>query len=699
MKIPWLNEAVCAMKLLHPAATAAANPHLMKIASLARWSLFIIALFWIGVFASSANFGARAQTATMSKIAPWVLENTAAGQEAEFLVVLAEQADLSGADALQTKEEKGRYVRDVLWAKAQSTQGPLLEWLRDQKVQHRSYYIVNMVWVRGNAEVAQALANRADVARVDGNPQIRNVAPEPEIAEEAGQSLHPDAPNAVEPGITHTKAPQVWAAGFTGQGIVVAGADTGYRWDHNALRAKYRGWNGTTASHDYNWHDAIHSGGGSCGPNAAVPCDDNGHGTHTMGTMVGDDGAANQVGMAPGAKWIGCRNMNQGIGTPATYTECFEFFLAPYPVNGTPAQGDPSRAPDVTNNSWGCPPSEGCSALTLQQVVEAQRAAGIMTVVSAGNAGSGCSTVVDPPAIYAASYSVGALVVGTDGIASFSSRGPVTIDGSGRRKPDIVAPGTSIRSSTRTSTTSYGSLSGTSMAGPHVAGAVALLHSARPYLRGDVSRTEQVLDSSAFKIFSSTCDGGGPTVSPNNTFGHGRLDVNAAVNQLAIVQAVSRKFHGGAGVFDIPLPLTGEPGVECRSSSTYTIDVTFNNPITSGNATVTEGTATSGPANISGNTLSVTLSGVADRQRITVSLTDVTGTDAQVMPPATVRMNMLIGDVNGSKTVNTSDIGAVKAQSGMPLNQGNFRADVAISGAINTTDISLVKASSGNSVP
>ena len=166
MQIPWLNEAVCAMKLLHPAATAAANPHLMKIASLARWSLFIIALFWIGVFASSANFGARAQTATMSKIAPWVLENTAAGQEAEFLVVLAEQADLSGADALQTKEEKGRYVRDVLWAKAQSTQGPLLEWLRDQKMQHRSYYIVNMVWVRGNAEVAQALANRADVARV-----------------------------------------------------------------------------------------------------------------------------------------------------------------------------------------------------------------------------------------------------------------------------------------------------------------------------------------------------------------------------------------------------------------------------------------------------------------------------------------------------------------------------------------------------
>ena len=103
-------------------------------------------------------------------------------------------------------------------------------------------------------------------------------------------------------------------------------------------------------------------------------------GVPTVGSLVGDDGGANQVGVAPGAKWIGCRNMNQGVGTPATYIECFEFFLAPYPVAGTPSQGNPELAPDVTSNSWGCPPSEGCSALSLQAAVEAQRAAGEATV-------------------------------------------------------------------------------------------------------------------------------------------------------------------------------------------------------------------------------------------------------------------------------------------------------------------------------
>ena len=323
--------------------------------------------------------------------------------------------------------------------------------------------------------------------------------------------------------MTNVRAPEVWAQGFTGQGIVVGGADTGYRWDHNALKNKYRGWNGTTESHDYNWHDSIHSGGGTCGPNTLVPCDDQGHGTHTMGTIAGDDGAGNQVGVAPGAKWIGCRNMNQGVGTPATYIECFEFFLAPYPVAGTPAQGNPTLAPDVTNNSWGCPASEGCSAGTLQAAVEAQRAAGIMTVVSAGNAGSSCSTVNTPPAIYDAAYSVGSHTM-ANAISSFSSRGPVTLDGSMRLKPDITAPGSSIRSSTRTSLTSYGTLSGTSMAGPHVAGVVALLWSAHPELRNNIDATENVLNETAVDMIATATCGGDTGQVPNNTWGYGRID-------------------------------------------------------------------------------------------------------------------------------------------------------------------------------
>lgn len=664
----------------------------MKIYSLARWSLFIITLFWVTVLATSPSFSAREQNPATNKIAPWVLEKTADGNVAEFLVVLAEQADLSGAKALSTKNEKGRYVRDALWKKAQETQGPLLSWLSDRKIEHRAYYIVNLVWVKGTADVALALAARSDVVRLEGNPQIRNL-PE-ELPLETIPA--PGVPTTVEWGITNTRAPEVWAQGFTGQGLVVAGADTGYRWDHNALKGKYRGWNGTTANHDYNWHDSIHSSIGVCGANSPVPCDDNGHGTHTMGTIAGDDGAGNQVGMAPSAKWIGCRNMNGGVGTPATYIECFEFFLAPYPVAGTPAQGDPNLAPDVTNNSWGCPPSEGCSANSLQAAVEAQRAAGIMTVVSAGNGGSSCSTVNDPPAIYDASYSIGAHSI-TNAIASFSSRGPVTLDGSGRLKPDITAPGVSVRSSTRTSLTSYGSLSGTSMSGPHVAGAVALLWSAQPALRNDIPATEAVLNESAVDVMSTACSS--PASVPNNTWGYGRLDVKAAVDQLAVVSAVSRKFHG-AVAYDIPLPMTGEPGVECRSSGgVHTIMVTFNNVVVSGNASVSSGTGSAGTPTFAGNTMTFDLTGVSDVQKVTVTLGGVTGTSGQTLPNTSLSVNVLAGDTDGSKLVSAGDIGFVKANSGVPVGVGNFKADVVVSGTINASDIGLVKSRSGFSVP
>ena len=664
----------------------------MKIYSFARWGLFIVTLFWVTIIATSPSFSAREQNPAINKIAPWVLEKTADGNEAEFLVVLADQADVSSARALPTKTEKGRFVRDALWNKAQATQRPILDWLARRKIEHRSYYIVNMVWVKGTADVALALAGRSDVARLEGNPQIRNF-PE-ELPLEAVSA--PGVPTTVEWGVTNTRAPEVWAQGFTGQGLVVAGGDTGYRWDHNALKGKYRGWDGVTASHDYNWHDSIHSGGGSCGPNSLVPCDDQGHGTHTMGTIAGDDGAGNQVGMAPGAKWIGCRNMNVGVGTPATYIECFEFFLAPYPVGGTTAQGDPNRAPDVTNNSWGCPTSEGCSANTLQAAVEAQRAAGIMTVVSAGNAGPNCSTVNDPPAIYDASYSIGAHSI-TNAIASFSSRGPVTLDGSNRLKPDITAPGVNVRSSTRTSTSSYGSLSGTSMAGPHVAGAVALLWSAQPTLRNDIPATEAVLNATAVDVMSTACSS--PASVPNNTWGYGRLDIKAAVDQLAVVTAVSRKFHG-AFAYDIPLPLTGEPGVECRSSGgAHTIMVTFNNLVVSGNASVSSGTGSAGTPTFAGNTMTFDLTGVSDVQKITVSLGGVTGTSGQTLPNTTLSVNVLAGDTDGSKLVSSGDVGFAKSNSGVPVNAANFKADVVVSGDINSSDISLVKSRSGSSVP
>ncbi len=153
------------------------------------------------------------------KIAPWVIEHTANGQQAEFFVVLADQADLHPAATLATKAEKGRYVYDALRKKSQETQGPILRWLRERAIEHRSFYIVNAILVKGSREIAEALAARPDVARVEGNPRIRNALPQPEASDQS--SSQPQTPETIEPGIAYTHAPDVWALGFRGQGITV----------------------------------------------------------------------------------------------------------------------------------------------------------------------------------------------------------------------------------------------------------------------------------------------------------------------------------------------------------------------------------------------------------------------------------------------------------------------------------------------
>lgn len=519
------------------------NPQTPSFSSWRRifCSLFLVAatVAFIGAVASSDAGGPTSPKATgqrvqensfQQKIAAWVTDHTANGQQAQFFVVLADQADLSPAANLRTKIEKGRFVYQTLFDKAQGTQGPIIQFLRERNVEHQSFYIVNAILVKGDRRLAETLAARPDVARLEGNPMIHNNLSQLDSVERSPvQPRGSTRPATIEPGIAYTHAPDVWALGFTGQDIVVAGADTGIRWTHDALKPQYRGWDGVNADHDFNWHDSIHdSVSNPCGNDSPEPCDDFFHGTHTIATAVGDDGGTNQVGMAPGAKWIGCRNMDNGVGTPARYIECMEFFLAPYPVGGDPGQGDPTKAPDITNNSWGCPTSEGCSVNTLQAAVEAQGAAGIQMVVSAGNSGSACSTVIDPPSVYEASYTVGALNTGTDTIAGFSSRGPVTADGSNRIKPDIAAPGTNTRSATNDCDNCYGTASGTSMASPHIAGAMALLWSAIPSLHHQIQASRDALNDTAVFISSTQCGTAGP---PNNVFGWGRIDILAAVTE------------------------------------------------------------------------------------------------------------------------------------------------------------------------
>ncbi len=362
------------------------------------------------------------RNAADSKIAPWVFEHTANGGQAEFLIVMVDQADLNGAAALRTKPEKTSFVRDALWKKARATQGPALHWLREQKIEHRSYYLVNLIWAKAGLDVAQALAVRPEVARIEGNPETRQNLLQPALESRAdGPSADKiETPAAVEPGISYTRAPEVWALGYTGQGIVIGAVDTGVRWEHNALKSKYRGWNGTTADHNFNWHDSVHSSSNACGPNSPQPCDNNGQGTHTTGTMVGDDGAGNQIGMAPGAKWITCRAFDTNSASDAQILECLEFLLAPYPVSGTPEQGDPEKAPDVVLYAWTGPADD-----IFRPAIASHRAAGIMPVTVAGNNGPACGSVNDlAPARYDEAYTVGALTNGTDSHRLFQQSWP-----------------------------------------------------------------------------------------------------------------------------------------------------------------------------------------------------------------------------------------------------------------------------------
>ena len=487
-----------------------------------------------------------------AKIDPWGQEKGYPG-EAGNLVFLTEQADLSEASLLTDKPAKGAFVYQQLTKTAARTQQPLLLYLESMRIEHRPFWIANMVWVRAGQDVVQQLARRQDVARISANPAVhQEIMPTNPAADTL---LQQEA--AIEWNLVKVRAPEVWTAGFSGQNVVIAGQDTGYQWDHPALKASYRGWDGASAEHNYSWHDAIHppSSGGTCGTDSPFPCDDHGHGTHTMGIMVGDDGSGNQVGMAPGARWIGCRNMDRGIGTPATYAECYQWFIAPTDLNGNNPR--PDLAPDVINNSWSCLVSEGCTDPNiLLTVVENVRMAGILTVHAASNVGPSCSTVNSPAAIYEDSFSVGA-TDSSDNIASFSSRGPVVIDGSYRLKPDVSAPGVLIRSSIPTYSGTYAYLSGTSMASPHVAGLAALMISADSGLSGQVDQIERLISRNTLPRITTQSCGGIPGVQiPNNTYGWGRIDSWLAVTNFDIRLSASSSFTQPGGLITYTLVIT-----------------------------------------------------------------------------------------------------------------------------------------------
>ena len=469
-----------------------------------------------------------ADTAAPAKIAPSLASETALGGSSEALIIFAEQADLSGAANLPTKLEKGRYVYNALRAVAERTQAPVRKMLQERGIPFQFYYGVNMIKVTASRDLLYELAGHSEVSRIDANPQVRSSIPSPNLTLPTSQittqqmQTTNQTTGGIEWNVARVNAPQVWGLGFHGEGMVIANADTGVQWDHISLKSHYRGWNGTTVNHSYNWHDATSD-------HSLVPIDPQFHGTFTMSEMVGDDGLGNQVGVAPGAKFIACRNMDKhGVGSPAQYIECFDFLMAPYPM-GHPELANPALAPDVINNSWDCPASEGCSLTTLHAIENAVTAAGIFQSMAAGNYGPNCSTVNTTPAIYSNGIGVGA-TDSYNSIARFSSRGPVTVDGSQRLKPELVAPGYNIRAAIAYLNMYQGYWQGTSMASPHVAAGVALLWRARPTFNGQIAATTTQLTKTALPLTSTqSCSSLPGSSIPNAVFGWGLLDILKAI--------------------------------------------------------------------------------------------------------------------------------------------------------------------------
>jgi uncharacterized repeat protein (TIGR01451 family) len=458
-------------------------------------ALLIAALALLIIILAPAAGAARPSPSAV--VEPELWQELAEKKETTFLVYMREQADLSSPAVAQAVDKlaRRRAVVDALRAAADRSQRDIRAYLDKQQAEGHvsaitSFWVVNALAVTGDAETARALAARPDVARITVN-HVRPLA-KPERVEAPGLAMW---------NIERVRAPRVWQElGITGRGVVVANMDTGVAWTHPALRAHYRGFTPNGVDHNYNWFDAT-------GTSTGAPMDDDGHGSHTMGIMVGDDGGANHIGVAPGAKWMAVRIFTPQGTTDAWIHAGFQWLLAPTDLNGN--NPDPGKAPDIVNNSWG---SGNIADPTFWYDLLAWRAAGIFSTWSAGNRGVDGPGSIGVPGGYPHAFNVGATDP-NDILAGFSSLGPGFWT---PMKPNVSAPGDYVRSSVLGN--AYDFFSGTSMAAPHAAGIAALLLEADPRLT--VADLETILARTAWDLGPAGFDPG---------YGAGRVDAYAAV--------------------------------------------------------------------------------------------------------------------------------------------------------------------------
>jgi bacillopeptidase F len=383
-------------------------------------------------------------------------------QMAALLRDLHQQADLSQQGARQLLQAGGARDMVQLWA-------------------------INALAARADSALIRALAQLEEIRIIRLDATM--ASPAPELAVEADLEWNLNAVHALD----------LWQLGYTGSGVVVAGMDTGVDADHPDLAYNWRGG-------DNSWFD----------PNGehTTPYDTAGHGTQTMGLMVGGNEGGSYIGVAPGAQWIAVKIFNDaGIATLSGIHLGFQWLLDP---DGDPVTDD---APDLVNNSWGFPDLVDQCYLEFEPDLEILKAAGIAVVFSAGNEGTlGSVSPADNPE----GFGVGSVDTLLN-VASDSSRGPSACDGS--FFPEVVAPGVSVRTADLTFggvfPDSYVSVSGTSYAAPHVAGVMALLRQVNP--AATVAELEQVVQGGAFDLGEPGAD---------NDSGYGLVDALTAYTLL-----------------------------------------------------------------------------------------------------------------------------------------------------------------------
>jgi len=418
-----------------------------------------------------------------------------------FFVRFRGRADLSAAAQIPDWKLRGRSVYEALRAVAERSQKRVRAFLDARGIPYRVFLTTNSIFVTGDKELLRELAAFPEVEafRANYTHPLEPIERGAEVNAPVGPSWN----------IVLVGADRVWRDfGVRGDGITVANIDTGVEYTHPALFPNYKCGSGP---HDDCWYDPS----AICPP--GQPCDNVGHGTHTMGTMVGDDDPtlSYNVGMAPNAQWIACKGCEDWSCSDFALNACADWILAP--------NGNPDHRPNVVNNSWG---GGGCQDW-YRTAVEAWRAAGIFPAFSAGNSGPGCGSL-GSPGDYPESFASGASDA-DDQIAGFSSRGPSCW---GEIKPEVAAPGVDVCSTVPGGGFECTGWSGTSMASPHSAGLVALLWSANLSLIGNIETTERLITSTAVCRTDLSCGG---EECHNNVYGWGRIDAYAAV-QLVVSQ-------------------------------------------------------------------------------------------------------------------------------------------------------------------